>query len=114
MLKFDQVQEEVSRKRRKTENEPFEVSQTNTSTPETIQPLKKRRISCSKSNTLNNSNNNDNKTPVEKVLGNKDLKSYISSPETSNKEDDVTEDESSPKSSTSNTKKAPPPEVKIK
>ncbi|XP_070491838.1 microtubule-associated protein futsch-like [Chironomus tepperi] len=110
LLKFDQVQEEISRKRRKTENDLFNVSQTNTSTPETVQAIKKRRISCSKSNTLNNSNNNDNKTE-EKVIVNKDLKTYISSPETSNKEDDVTEDESSIKSNTSNTKKAPPPEL---
>lgn len=108
LLKFDQVQEDVSRKRRKTENELFNVSQTNTSTPETVQPPKRRRISCSK---LDNSNNNDNKTE-EKVLGNKDLKNYISSPETSNKEDDVTDDDSSIKTSTSNTKIAPPPEVK--
>lgn len=108
LLKFDQVQEDISRKRRKTENELFQVSQTNTSTPETVQPLKKRRISCSKSNTLNNSNNNDNTKVEEKILGNKDLKIYISSPETSNKEDDVTDDESSIKASTSNTKIAPP------
>jgi len=107
LLKFDQVQEDVSRKRRKTENELFNVSQTNTSTPETVQPPKRRRISCSK---LNTSNNNDNKTE-EKVLGSKDLKNYISSPETSNKEDDVTDDDSSIKTSTSNTKIAPPPEV---
>lgn len=112
LLKFDHVQEEISRKRRKTENEIFDVSQTNTSTPESVQPFKRRRISCSKQLVANISSNIDKDN--NNVLGKKDLK-IISSPETSNKEDDVTEeeDESAISPSTSSTKKAPPPEVNL-
>lgn len=106
LLKFDeQIEEEtVSRKRRKNEGE-FDISQTNTSTPETShQPsLKRRRISLTTPFIALSANNSNNKSITNKSALNRKELNYLSSPETSNKEDDVTEEEPIP------TKITPPP-----
>lgn len=101
LLKIDQVQEDISRKRRKTEL--FDVSQTNTSTPESTHPLKKRRIATSLNTSIIES---------DVITSNKKDLNFISSPETSNKEDDVSDEEAINPTVTNN-KIAPPPEVNL-
>lgn len=96
LLKFDVEVPTTSKRKRRTETE-FNISQTNTSTPETHEPLSKRRrislpnpfVSLSACNAEKKVTNvNDNSA----VLKRKEL-NYVSSSETSDKEDDVSEEE---------------------
>jgi hypothetical protein len=103
--------EKVSRKRKYQHDEPFEVLETNTSTPETItSQAKRRKVSLAtpvlklntnshvKSNTAVDEDEKEKDTAENQLsLNSKRELNYISSPETSNKEDDVTEDESDDK-----------------
>lgn len=90
----------LPRKRKKADgNESFDICHTNTSTPDSShpqsqQPLKKRRkISLTTPFiSLSASNNSKQLITDKNALNRKELQ-YISSPETSNKEDDVSDDD---------------------
>lgn len=95
LLKFDEEIPTNGKRKRRPECE-FNISQTNTSTPETQEPASKRRrislpnpfVSLSACNSEKKVSNVNDKS----ALNRKEL-NYISSPETSNKEDDVSDDD---------------------
>jgi hypothetical protein len=106
----------TAKRKRQTETE-FNISQTNTSTPETHEPISKRRrislpnpfVSLSACNSEKKTSNVNDKS----VLNRKEL-NYISSPETSNKEDDVSDEEEKQEEIPIKdvpSKMAPPPEL---
>ncbi|KAG5683433.1 hypothetical protein PVAND_012714 [Polypedilum vanderplanki] len=113
LQKFDKCEVIESRKRRLNEDELFNISNTNTSTPETVVHCSKRpRVSFSKPLiTLSAAKAEQSATKVkvdDESIGKKELH-YISSPETSNKEDDVSEEED--EENVSNEISVPPPEL---
>jgi hypothetical protein len=92
----EKVPNEGKRKRKIQDRDVFDVSQTNASTPETVQPSKRQRISLTTPFITLSANKGEiqQKKEADKSALNRKELNYISSPDTSNKEDDVTEEES--------------------
>jgi hypothetical protein len=114
LQKIDKSEAPESRKR-KLNDDDFNISNTNTSTPETVVHCSKRqRVSFSKPLITLSANKIEAKVvkadDEEPLAKSKKELNYISSPETSNKEDDVSEEEEGDEDD-SNKITVPPPEV---
>lgn len=94
LSKFDKIPAE-NPKKRKLENEldEFEISQTNTSTPETVNPSKRTRKSLTTPFLTLSANKEIKIKTVDKAIVNKSELRYQSSDDTSGKEDDGEEDQ---------------------